>query len=217
MDYSQLYSFWEYLSPDEQEYIKSSLYTVKYDKGMVMHRSEEDCKGLMTVLSGQLRTYILSDEGREVTLFRVYAGDVCVLSASCLMDSIAFDVLIEATDITEVLVLPALCMNQIIKNNPYVELYVYKSLAEKFSEVMWTMQQIMFQKIDQRVARFLWDENIRTGNMEVQFTHEEIAKYIGSAREVVTKVLKYLADHQVVEIKRGKIVILDKDKLKKFL
>ena len=86
MDYSQLYPFWTYLNPDEEEYIKSSLYTEKYDKGMIMHRSGENCKGLMTVLSGQLRTYILSDEGREVTLFRVCANDVCVLSASCLMD-----------------------------------------------------------------------------------------------------------------------------------
>lgn len=182
-----------------------------------MHRSEENCKGLMAVRSGQLRTYILSDEGREVTLFRVYANDVCVLSASCLMDSIEFDVLIEATDRTEVLVIPSLCLNQIIKSNPYVELYLYKSATEKFSEVMWTMQQILFQKIDQRVARFLWDESMRNHHDELQMTHDEIAKYIGSAREVVTKVLKYLAEHQAVELRRGKIIILDKEKLKKFL
>lgn len=217
MDYSQLYPFWTYLNPDEEEYIKSSLYTEKYDKGMIMHRSGENCKGLMTVLSGQLRTYILSDEGREVTLFRVCANDVCVLSASCLMDSIAFDVLVEAADMTEVLVIPSVCLNQVIKSNPYVELYLYKAAAEKFSEVMWTLQQIMFLKTDQRVARFLWDENIRSGSTELQITHDEIAKYIGSAREVVTRVLKYFAEHQVVEIKRGKIIILNKEKLKSFL
>ena len=158
MDYSQLYPFWTYLNPDEEEYIKSSLYTEKYDKGMIMHRSGENCRGLMTVC----------------------ANDVCVLSASCLMDSIAFDVLVEAADMTEVLVIPSVCLNQVIKSNPYVELYLYKAAAEKFSEIMWTLQQIMFLKTDQRVARFLWDENIRSGSTELQITHDEIAKYIGS-------------------------------------
>lgn len=217
MNHPTLFPFWSHLTQNEKDNITQSIYTETYEKGTLMHRSEENCKGLMAVRSGQLRTYILSDEGREVTLFRVYANDVCVLSASCLMDSIEFDVLIEATDRTEVLVIPSLCLNQIIKSNPYVELYLYKSATEKFSEVMWTMQQILFQKIDQRVARFLWDESMRNHHDELQMTHDEIAKYIGSAREVVTKVLKYLAEHQAVELRRGKIIILDKEKLKKFL
>lgn len=217
MDYAAIYPFWDKLSQDEKESIEKTCYTETYQKGMLMHRSEENCKGLITVLSGQLRTYILSDEGREITLFRVYENHVCVLSASCLMDSIAFDVIIEATEETTVLVLPLLCLNSIMKQNPYVELYLYKAAAEKFSEVMWTMQQILFQKIDQRVAQFLWDEVSHTQDLTLNLTHEELARYIGSAREVVTKVLKYLAEENVVELKRGKIVILDKEKLKSFL
>lgn len=217
MDYMQLFPFWKYLTQSEKEYIEEACFTEKYEKGMLMHRSEQNCKGLMVVLTGQLRTYVVSEEGREVTLFRVYEKDACVLSASCLMDSIAFDVLIEATDETEVLVLPSVSLNQIMSNNPYVELYLYKTATEKFSEVMWTMQQILFQKIDQRVAQFLWDEVTRNNNRTLQMTHDEIARYIGSAREVVTKVLKYLADAQVVELKRGKIIILDKEKLKKYI
>lgn len=217
MDYMQLFPFWKYLTQSEKEYIEEACFTEKYEKGMLMHRSEQNCKGLMVVLKGQLRTYVVSEEGREVTLFRVYEKDACVLSASCLMDSIAFDVLIEATDETEVLVLPSVSLNQIMSNNPYVELYLYKTATEKFSEVMWTMQQILFQKIDQRVAQFLWDEVTRNNNRTLQMTHDEIARYIGSAREVVTKVLKYLADAQVVELKRGKIIILDKEKLKKYI
>lgn len=217
MDYMQLFPFWKYLTQSEKEYIEEACFTEKYEKGMRMHRSEQNCKGLMVVLTGQLRTYVVSEEGREVTLFRVYEKDACVLSASCLMDSIAFDVLIEATDETEVLVLPSVSLNQIMSNNPYVELYLYKTATEKFSEVMWTMQQILFQKIDQRVAQFLWDEVTRNNNRTLQMTHDEIARYIGSAREVVTKVLKYLADAQVVELKRGKIIILDKEKLKKYI
>ncbi len=214
MELKNLYPFWSELSDSEKHLIQNAVYKEKYNKGMLMHRTEDSCKGLMTVLSGQLRTYILSEEGREVTLFRVNANEVCVLSASCLLDTITFDVLIEATEDTEVLVLPASALNQVMQQNPYAELFLYKSATEKFSDVMWTMQQILFLKIDQRVAQFLWDEMVQKNNMTLSLTHDEIAKYIGSAREVVTKVLKYMVKEGVLELKRGTIMILNKEKLR---
>lgn len=217
MDCMKIFSFCSQLNQTEKGLIQKSVQTEKYEKGMVMHRSENSCKGLMAVLTGQLRTYILSDEGREVTLFRVYEGEVCVLSASCLMDSISFDVMIEAAEDTEVLIIPSVILNQVMGDNPYVELYLYKAAAEKFSEVMWTMQQILFQKIDQRVAQFLWDEMLRSNSQIIKITHDELARYIGSAREVVTKVLKYLSVEKAVELRRGQIIVSDKEKLKKFL
>lgn len=213
----KMFPFWQQLSDAEKEMVQASIYTETYNKGMIMHRTEDSCKGLMTVLEGQLRTYILSEEGREVTLFRVQSGEVCVLSASCLLDSITFDVLIEAAVDTEVMVLPSAVLKQLTQQNPYVELYLYKAATEKFSDVMWTMQQILFLKIDQRVAQFLWDEMVQKNSMTLSLTHDEIAKYIGSAREVVTKVLKYMVKEHAVELKRGTITILDKEKLRAFL
>ena len=213
----EIFPFWQQLTDDEKQLVEASVYTEKYNKGMLIHRTEDSCKGLMTVLMGVLRTYILSEEGREVTLFRVQSEEVCVLSASCLLDTITFDVLIEATEDTEVLVLPSAVLKQLTDKNPYVELYLYKSATEKFSDVMWTMQQILFLKIDQRVAQFLWDEMIQKNSMTLSLTHDEIAKYIGSAREVVTKVLKYMVKEDVVELKRGAVIILDKEKLRAFL
>ena len=217
MDYGRIYPFWGNLSDDEKASIEHSCFIETYPQGALMHRSDENCKGLITVLSGQLRTYILSEEGREITLFRVHSGEVCVLSASCLMDTIAFDVMIESAEETEVLVLPSICLNGIMQNNPYVELYLYKAATEKFSDVMWTMQQILFCKVDQRIAGFLWDEMTQRGTATLQLTHDEIARNIGSAREVVSKVLKYLAENRVVEVKRGRIIILDKEKMKKLM
>ena len=212
-----IFPFWENLSDAEKNQIEQSVYAERYPKGMLMHRSEDSCKGLMTVLSGQLRTYILSEEGREVTLFRVNADEVCVLSASCLMDTITFDVLIEATEDTEVLVLPAAILNQVVQQNPYIELFLYKSATEKFSDVMWTMQQILFLKIDQRVAQFLWDEMVQKNSMTLSITHDEIARYIGSAREVVTKVLKYMVKEGALELKRGTIIVLNKEMLRGYM
>ena len=214
---SQLFPFWEDLTESEKTHIEMAVQTETYKKGMLMHRSDSTCKGLMAVVSGRLRTYILSEEGREVTLFRVAQGEVCVLSASCLLDSITFDVMIEATEDAQVAVIPAAVLNQIMGQNHEVELYLYKAATEKFSDVMWTMQQILFLRIDQRIAQFLWDEMIHRDTMNLQITHDEIAKYIGSAREVVTKVMKYLAQENVVELKRGSVTIIDKERLRKFL
>ena len=216
-NYDELFPFWSQLTDAEKHVIENAVYVEKFDKGMLMHRTDGSCKGLMTVLNGLLRIYILSEEGREITLFRVNTEEVCVLSASCLMDAITFDVLIEATEDTEVLVLPAAILNQVIQQNLQVELYLYKSATEKFSDVMWTMQQILFLKIDQRVAQFLWDEMVQKNSMTLSITHDEIARYIGSAREVVTKVLKYMVKEGALELKRGTITVLDKEKLRSYM
>lgn len=213
----EIFPFWNDLLPEEKEIVKENVRVEAYEKGAVINRTTEECKGLMAVQTGQLRTYILSEEGREVTLFRVQEEEICVLSASCLMDAIIFDVLIEAMEPTEVIMIPSSVLHQIKEKNPYIELYLYKTATEKFSDVMWTMQQILFLRIDQRVATFLWDEMQRQKSMTINITHDEIARYIGSAREVVTKVLKYLAQEKAVELKRGKIEIVNKEKLKSFL
>lgn len=216
-NWKKIFPFWDNLTESEKTLIENSIQTEKYSKGMLIHRTDNSCKGLMTVMSGQLRTYILSDEGREVTLFRVQREEVCVLSVSCLLDTITFDVFIEATEDTEVMILPSVVLNQVMTQNSYVELYLYKTATEKFSDVMWTMQQILFLKIDQRVAQFLWDEMIQKNSATLFITHDEVARYIGSAREVVTKVMKYLSRENVVELKRGTVTIISKEKLQQFL
>lgn len=209
--------FWPTLNETHRELISQSVMEQTYEKGAIIHRTEDGCKGLMTVLSGQLRIYILSEEGREVTLYRVRRGEVCVLSASCLMDAITFDIFIEAMEETRVAVIPSRSLHEIMEQDSRVELFLYKTATEKFSEVMWTMQQILFLRIDQRAAQFLWDEMQEKGSTVLYLTHDEIARYIGSAREVVTKVMKYLSQEGAVELSRGKVRIADKEKLRRFL
>ncbi len=102
-----------------------------------------------------------------------------------------------------------------MKENPHAELFLYKTATEKFSDVMWTMQQILFRKIDQRLSAFLLEEMHQQNAKDLKLTHEEIATYIGSAREVVSKVLKYLAETGAITLGRGSIHIKDEGLLKK--
>jgi len=216
-DWEELFPWWKELTRDEQLLLKEKSIPVTYKKGTILHRCDQDCSGIMLILSGQLRTYILSEEGREVTLFRVHQKDVCVLSATCLMDSIVFDVLIDAVEDTKVLLIPSSVLYHFFEKHPRIEVWLYKTATERFSEVMWTMQQILFMGIDKRVAIFLWDEMSRNQSSVILLKHEEMARYIGSAREVVSKVLKYFEQEGVVLLGRGKTEILDKEKLKKYI
>lgn len=214
---NRIFPFWDKLREDEREYAARCCVREHYSRGTLVQRTDESCKGILAVRKGSLRVYIVSDEGREVTLFRVPAGEVCILAASCLMETIDFDILIEAAEECELLVLPSACLHQLLPRNPEVELFLYKDAAARFSDVMWSLQQLLFRRIDQRAAQFLWDEAVRTGSSELRVTHDEIARHIGSAREVVTKVLKSMAQDGVLALSRGKIEILDKDKLKRLI
>lgn len=217
LDLSTIFSFWNTLTKTQSDFLQGSAKIETFENGKLIHRSDGDCKGIMAVLSGSLRVYCVSDEGREVTLYRVESGDICILSASCLMDSIVFDVLIEAAGDTKVCLLPSAAIHKVETENQLIELYIYKNATEKFSEVLWTLQQLLFMKIDQRLARFLHDEMLRQKSQVLSITHEDIAKQIGSAREVVTKTLKYLSEEGVVLVTRGKIELLDRAKLSELM
>ena len=209
--------FWEKLSETQQNMLIKASIVESFNKGRILNRTDEECKGMIILKSGQIRVYMLSDEGREVTLYRLHKGDICVLSASCLLDSITFDVVIEVVEGAETILVPSGILHQVIEQNPYMELFLQRQANERFSDVMWTMQQLLFMRMDRRVAIFLWDEISTTKQNILAYTHDEVARFIESAREVVTRVLKYFVQEGVLKLSRGKIEIIDKDKLKSYL
>lgn len=210
----QSLSFWSDLNEKEKNVLLENAYIEKFSKGNQISYTEEECKGPIVILKGQIRTYLISEEGREVTVYRLHKGDFCVLSASCILDSIGFDVNIEAIEKTEILVIPPVVFKALQKKNPRLEIFLLETVNERFSDVMWTMQQILFMGVDKRVAIYLWDEFSKNGKSEIHITHDELARYIGSAREVVTRILNHFTEEGIVSLSRGKITIEDKEKLK---
>lgn len=209
--------FFEHLTASQQEFLRHNSMIRTFPKGSCLHGNDEQCLGVVLVKSGMLRTYMLSDDGREITLYRLYGGDMCVLSASCILESITFDVFIDADEDSEVVIINAASFNKLKEENIYVEAFVYKTATERFSDVMWAMQQILFMRADQRLAVFLLDETSKTGSDKVNMTHEQVAKYMGSAREVVSRLLKYFSNEGIVELSRGGIRIIDRKKLQSFI
>lgn len=211
---SKYFSAWEHLSEEEKEALLLNSAMVHYKKGATVHSGENDCVGVLLIKSGMLRNYMLSEEGKEITLYRLEQGDICILSASCVLNAITFDVHTEAEEDSEVLLISSPFFDGLVERNIYVECFAYKLATDRFSDVMWAMQQILFMSMDKRLAVFLWDELSKSGEDTIHITHEQTAKYIGSAREVVTRMLKYFASEGIVELSRGGIKILDKKKLR---
>jgi len=207
-------SFWEHLSQEERERLINGTSVVSYKKGTLVHGGNEDCIGIFLVRSGQFRTYLMSEDGREITLYRLYAGDVCVLSASCVLEAITFDVYIDAEEDTEALLIDASVFRMLAEKNIYVQNFGYRITTGNFSDVMWAMQQILFMGADKRLAIFLIDETSKNGTDTVKMTHEQIARLMGSAREVVSRMLKYFEEENMVTLSRGEVRISDRKKLR---
>lgn len=213
--FSAHFEAWEHMSANEQEKLLENADLISYTQGMTVFDGENDCVGFMIIKSGRLRVYMLSEEGKEITLYRLGHGDMCILSASCVLSSITFDVHIEAEEDTNVYVVGSVKFAELVNNNIYVECFSYKLATDRFSDVMWAMQQILFMSMDKRLAIFLWDELTDADGNIIHITHDQAARYIGSAREVVTRMLKYFAGEGIVELSRGGIKVIDKEKLRK--
>lgn len=212
--FRQTFPFWEDLSEADRESLIRSSYPVNFKKGTHIHDGNE-CTGVILVRSGNLRLYLLSSEGKEVTLYRLYGGDVCVLSASCVLDAITFDVSVDAEEDSECVVVGSCVLEELSRSIPRVKLFIMEVALSRFSDVMWVMQQILFMSMDKRLAIFLLDESAKTGSDTIKLTHEQIAKYMGSAREVVTRMLKYFSAEGMLSATRGEgIKLLDKKRLR---
>ena len=174
--------FWDQLHDHQKELLKSDSSLMKYAKNSNVHSDNSQCVGMLLVKSGSLRVYMLSEEGREITLYRIYSGEVCVLSASCVLKSITFDVYIDAVEASEVIQVSSASISSVMNQNIYAECFAYKMATERFSNVMWAMQQILFMSFDRRLAIFLLDEAAALHSQEIKMTHEQIARLMGSAR-----------------------------------
>ena len=206
--------FWKLLTDSEKELVRQNAVIRLYKKGTPVYSSERECLGMLFVMQGEMRTYLLSEEGREVTLFRIYPNDLCVLSASCVISQISFDTQMSAQRDTEVLIIPPNIVLFLKEKSLSVRCFLYELATKRFSDVMWAMQQILFKRLDQRLALFLMQESQRLGTDTIHMTHEQIAQQISSAREAVARMLKQFSEDGLVELKRGAIRLLDQKGLK---
>lgn len=215
MSFQDYFPIWDKLQPQQQSRLLDALVFRAVKKGTILHNGSMDCTGLLLIQSGQLRAYILSDEGREITLYRLFDRDMCLFSASCVIRSIQFEIIIEAEKDTELWVIPPDIYQSLMAESAAVANYTNELMASRFSEVMWRMEQVMWKSMDKRVAAFLLQESSIEGTSQLKITHETIANHLGSHREVITRMLRYFQSEGMVRLSRGMVTILDAARLKK--
>ncbi|MBQ2450781.1 MAG: Crp/Fnr family transcriptional regulator [Lachnospiraceae bacterium] len=211
--YSDCFPFWNTLSDNDKDFLCTHSSEVYFDKEQAVHNNTE-CTGLYIVKSGRLRLYMLSEDGKEITLYRLAPGEVCMLSASCVLQSITFDVYIDAEIPSECYMINAAAFHTISEKIPAVKIFALETAVSRFSDVMWILQQIVFMSMDKRLAIFLYDEILSNGTDTITMTHDQIARHLGTAREVITRMLKHFAADGILNVTRKGIHIIDRTKLK---
>lgn len=210
---SKILSFWTNLTMQEQATILDNTRFITYKAGDNVHGGVNDCIGVLLMKSGQLRSYIISEDGKEVTLYRLHPQDVCVLTSSCILENINFDIFVDAEKDTELYVVNAQAYEQLKKQNIHIANFTNDIINARFSDVMWVVEQSFFMNFDRRLALFLTEQAYIENSDTLRVTHDEIAKHMGTAREVVSRMLKYFENEGIVSLSRGEINILDKKQL----
>lgn len=214
MDLSDYFPIWGKLTPTQREMLQNAASLRSAPQGALLHNGSADCVGLFVIRSGQLRAFILSDEGKEITIYRLFERDICLFSASCIMSNIQFDVTIEAEKDSQLWVIPADVYRQLMDSSAPVANYTNQIMAARFSEVMWLIEQIMWKSFDKRLASFLLEESALEQSASLRITHERIASHMGTAREVVTRMLRYFQSEGLVHLSRGDITLTDPERLR---
>ena len=215
MEFADYFPIWNKLTDEQQQRIAGAVEYRNVPNGTHIHDSSAECLGLVMVRSGQLRAYILSEDGREITIGRLFEYDVSLLSASCVMPDMQFNVMIEAEKDTQFWSIPACLFKNLVDESLAVSTFANSLISGNFSELMWLMEQIMWRSFDKRLAAFLLQEQDIEGDACLKITHERIASHLGTAREVVTRMLRYFQSEGMVKLTRGAIEITDEAALNK--
>ena len=215
MNYLTYLPAFDKLTKEQQSILSNSAFIRQFRKGEILHNGSQDCTGLILVVSGQVRAFTISEDGREITMYRLFERDICLFSASCMMNSIQFDMTISAEKDTEVLVIPSEIYKEIMETSAPLANYTNEVMASRFSDVMWLVDQVLWKSLDKRLAGFLLNEAVIEGTNTLKITHETIGNHLGNPREVITRMLKYFVTEGFISLSRGTIEIIDEKGLQK--
>ncbi len=213
MEFSKYFPVWDKISEKHKRIVEENVILRKVEKGSIIHNGDIECTGLLLVKTGQLRAFIISDEGKEISIYRLFEYDICLFSAACIMNSIQFDITVEAEKNSEFWIIPSDIYKQIMQESLTVANFTNELMASRFSDVMWLMEQIMWRSFDKRLAEFILEETSIEGSSSIKITHEMIGNHLGNPREVVTRMLRYFQSEGMIKLSRGTIEIVDKDKI----
>ncbi|MBS4031225.1 MAG: Crp/Fnr family transcriptional regulator [Clostridiales bacterium] len=210
-----LYPFMEFFNSDQEKLFIANMFNRHYSPGSILMEHGVSCNDIFFILEGSLRVSGISEEGREVVLYRIHKGDFCLMKAYSIMTETDFPAVAQVETKTEVIALPAKIFKDILSENPQLQNFIFTSSLHRLKDVIGVLESITFIGIKQRLAKLLILLATQRSSHTLKITHEQIALEIGSSREVISRTLKNFGDASVVQLSRGQIQILSLDSLKK--
>lgn len=207
--------FFEQLSQNDKELVLKYGRINNFLKGNSLINNNNECVGLVLILGGKLRAYTVSPEGKEITLYRLIDGDTCIMSAGCMLREITFEISFMFEEATTILIVPANIYTELNEKYNHVKSYTLDLVNGRFSDVMWVLEQFVFTKLATRLAGLLLEHSAYSQDDTIHVTHEDLARDLGTAREVITRVLKEFEQEKLIKLYRGRIELLDIARLNK--
>lgn len=195
------------LSDDHRRQIFEAGQIVDLPQGQMLLQPNQQCLYIPLVLSGQLRVFKLSANGREMTLFRTGPGETCLMSIACRIKDEDFPAQAQVEDAATLFMLPQNVYNEILDRSPAWKDYLIITLYEHLTETMETLEAVAFDRTDRRLAAWLLDHS-SDGKSRISTTHEAIAIELGTVREVISRLLGEFKSQNAVALGRGRIDIL---------
>lgn len=201
---------------EEMNAAAQQAYITHFHKGEVVHaRAQAECLGAVLVLSGSLCASMISDEGRQILLYRLEEGDSCVFTARCILNMLSYDAVVEGESDGTMLVVPVEMVNQLMKNIR-VENAMQRLAIQRCAQIMCALERVLFTPVDKRLALRLLQAAEKKGGWKLSLTHEQLARDISTAREVVSRTLGKFVRARLIEVCRGQIQIIDPEGLKNY-
>jgi len=178
--------------------------------GTVMFDEAQPCMGFPFVLKGEIGVSKLSENGREIQLYTVDAGESCILTSSCLLGSVDYDAHGVALADTTVFILPRPTFERLLRSSDAFRHYVFGLFADRISDLMQTVEEVAFKRLDQRLASLL----LRRGP-RIRATHQQLADELGSVREIISRIVRNFATQGLVKTGREQITVLNPEGLRR--
>lgn len=209
------FPFWESLTEQQKTELCRNTLKSHCEKKTQLHFGGGECAGVQIIGSGRVRVFITSPGGGDITLFRLIGGDVSILSAACMLNGMDIELDMEMETDCMIYTIPKKVYRRLYDESAVVKDYTMEMISEKFSDIMWLLNQFLFSNVASRIAGALLEHRALEGGDELSLTHEMIAKDAGTAREVVTRILKQFQSDGLVKLGRGKVIIIDPERLGK--
>ncbi|NOZ74301.1 MAG: Crp/Fnr family transcriptional regulator [FCB group bacterium] len=183
-----------------------------FTPGQIIFTEGDECTALALVVEGEIRVYKQGESGREITLYRLESGESCILTASCILNEESFPALAVVEKPSTALIIPANYIRAWMSRYPAWQDFVFRLISRRLGNIISVVEEVTFRRMDQRLAEYL-GQNFTQKGSALSMTHQDIADELGTAREVISRLLKEFEQSRIVELQRGLIRLIDRKRL----